>query len=235
MKKHIAFLTLVPLVWLFACNSYDEHYGKARTAIEKGKFELAAKEATKAISQDPQKAEAYNIRGVSYLNLDKPEDAKMDFQSAVSLDSSNYKPFYNLGRIAIDEKDFHKAHDLISIAIRLDSLESDLYNNRGIANFSLSKNESAIRDFDRAILLDSGSALAYSNRAKVYKLQNRLENAISDYEKSLEISPGNDINMYILGLTYLENNKPEKGCEWLSKAVKSGNKDAEKPYSSMCR
>ncbi len=228
-------LLFLPFVILLtACNYYEVHLNEAKQAMSENNFEKAIAEADKAIQSRPEKAEAYNLRGVAYQNTDKIENARKDFLQSIELDSSNYKAYYNLGRIEIDENNHPDAIRYISKAIGLSPEEADLYNNRGVAYHAIGQTDLAIEDFTRAIALDSGSSIAFSNRAKVFRSLTRWHEAIADYTSSLSLKPDNGQNLYWLADTYFQVNDPISGCHWMKKARDTGYEQARQAMEVRC-
>lgn len=234
MKTLYRTLVFPFVILLTACNYYEVHLNEAKQAMRDGDYEKALAEADKAVQSQPQQAEAYNLRGVAYQNLNQAEKAKKDFLTSIKLDSSSYKAFYNLGRIEIDENNHLEAIQYISRAIRLNASEADLFNNRGVAYQAIGQNDLAIEDFTEAIRVDSASVIAYSNRAKVFQSLARWNEAIADYTISVSLAPGNGPNLYWLADTYFQVNDPINGCHWMKKARDAGYEQARQAIEQRC-
>ena len=68
------------------CNSAKIH-------SKKKEYEDALQEYDRAIEVDPEYAEAYYGRGITYINIGYPEEAILDLDHALLLDPNNAK-FY---------------------------------------------------------------------------------------------------------------------------------------------
>jgi tetratricopeptide (TPR) repeat protein len=64
-----------------------------------------------------------------------------------------------------------------------------IYNDRGLAYFSLGNFELAISDFDRAIQFDTNNALAYYNRACACQRKGHYREAIHHFTLALQRDP----------------------------------------------
>ena len=96
-----------------AIASGDQH-------TDDGAYDLAVEDYTRAIQATPSLAEAYLGRGFAYRQLNRPADARADFDAAVKLDPNSWLGFYERGKFYqfIDQfdqavADFDKASAVI--------------------------------------------------------------------------------------------------------------------------
>lgn len=82
----------------------------------------------KALSLDPNLAEAYNVRGSYYSVLNKPDKALKDFKTALRLDPNNIESFYNMSYVfRYDEFDFVKSIKILEDIEKRISSNEDLW------------------------------------------------------------------------------------------------------------
>ena len=64
--------------------------------LQKGYLENVLRMADKALSLDPNLADAYSVRGLYYFNIYKPKKALLDCKKALDIDPNNIESMYNL-------------------------------------------------------------------------------------------------------------------------------------------
>ena len=79
---------------------------------------------------------------------------------------------------------FDKAMADYEKAIALNPLDSEAYNNRGVAFAKIGQLDKAIADFDKAIALNPSLSEAYLNRGRTHLMTNNKESAVSDLKKA---------------------------------------------------
>ena len=134
----------------------DEVIASGVEYVKKGMYDEAIAQFDKAIQTNPDKAEAYNNRGIAYLSR----------MSAQRAEDKDFK------RMA---SDFNNANLDFTHAIKLDPNLASAYYNRGLTN--LAQYERAIIDFTKTIELKPDHARAYYYRAVEYF-------NLKDYNKS---------------------------------------------------
>ncbi len=113
---------------------------------------------TKAIEIDPEIAKAYSYRGYCYYRMIQYEEAIVDFEIALKLDS-NYSEinYYYMGRIFFNIEDYKTAINYFSNAIEINDKESDYYYYRGSSYDLLKIFDNAEEDFRKACALGESS------------------------------------------------------------------------------
>ena len=81
-------------------------YEKGIEALYKKSFDSAVAHLEKAVSIFPQYVSAHNALGTAFMNLNKNENARTEFQTATSLDDHLPYSYRNLGRAALALGDF---------------------------------------------------------------------------------------------------------------------------------
>jgi Tfp pilus assembly protein PilF len=86
---------------------------------EKGQFDQAIDDFTKALEIDPKGADAYYFRGIAYANKNQHDQAISDYNKALEIDRKSAGAYYNraiayYSKKEYDEswKDIKKAEDL---------------------------------------------------------------------------------------------------------------------------
>ena len=120
------------------------------------------------------------------------EDAIIDFDKAIALDSRNATAFYNRGTSKAGLGLHEAAISDFDKAINLDSKQTVAYYSRGNSKVSLNRRREAIVDYDKAIGLDPTFGAAYQNRGACMLALGRHEEAVRDLKAALDLARGSD-------------------------------------------
>ncbi|MDE0297432.1 MAG: tetratricopeptide repeat protein [Candidatus Poribacteria bacterium] len=101
---------------------------------------------------------------------------------------SAYTEFFK-GFTCHDQKQYDKAIEHYTEALRRNPQLSEVYNNRGNIHKIMNRHDRAINDYDKAIELNPVDAQAHYNRGLAYYEKGEYGRAIQDYTKSIELNP----------------------------------------------
>ena len=76
---------------------------KGNEEFKKKNYAAAVGLYTEGIQLDPSQDVLYSNRGLSYMNLNEPEKAKMDFSKAIELNPNNIKAMKRISFMLIQE------------------------------------------------------------------------------------------------------------------------------------
>ena len=156
-------------------------YRGAARYWQKGDFDGAITDYTRAIELDPEYAEAYNYRGFAHLNNGDIDKAIADYTKAIDIDQELTEAYKDRATAYLANSDFDNAINDYTKAIQLDPDDTNIYNYRGLAHFRSSEVDKAIDDLSRAIQLKpEDSADAYYNRGVVQLSLQNWEEAKTD-------------------------------------------------------
>lgn len=154
-------------------------------------------------------AEIYNLRGLSYYNLENPDyDAALnDFNKAIQLDK-NFADAY-AARAAVylkqDKKDdaitnfmqagkkhlfaqnYDEAREAFNLVLELDPKNGEVYYRLGQLEDNQSRWQEAINNYDKAIELNYAEDYVYTERGSTKCMLHKYDDAIKDFNKALEI------------------------------------------------
>jgi tetratricopeptide (TPR) repeat protein len=151
---------------------------------KKGDFQGAIADLDKAITINPQYAEAYNNRGLTYKALKDYQKAIADYDKAIALNPKLALAYTNRGMIYHALKEYPKAIADLDQAIAINANHIYAYNSRGNIYADLKDYPKAIADYDKAIVINPEYANAYYNRGNVYADLKDIPKAIADYRKA---------------------------------------------------
>jgi tetratricopeptide (TPR) repeat protein len=149
----------------------ESHYAKGQLFRDRGDYNTAITEYTKAIELDPNNAEYYKKRGEVYYLKNDYDSAIADCTQVIKLDPNNAGFYYNRGVVYYLKNDYDSAIADYTQAIKLDPNDAEFYYNRGNVYFGKKDYDSAIADYTKAIKLDPNNAeyeehLAWAQAAK---------------------------------------------------------------------
>jgi tetratricopeptide (TPR) repeat protein len=151
---------------------------------KKGDFQGAIADLDKAITINPQYAEAYNSRGLTYKALKDYQKAIADYDKAIALNPKLALAYTNRGMIYHALKEYPKAIADLDQAITINANHIYAYNSRGNIYADLKEYPKAIADYDKAIAINPEYANAYYNRGNAYADLKDIPKAIADYRKA---------------------------------------------------
>ena len=224
LGSFIVILLLILLASVGGCESVMgeeaaiEHYVRGQLLAERGDYDAALIELTKAVTLDSELSVAYAAAGDIYRRLGSYLLACRSYQSACRANPYAFRPHYNLGvtyqALAEAARVFEKMQNYLRQAthvylrattIRPNNFEANL--NLSACYFQLGKYELAEQYCQAAIKANPSSAQAFSNLGIIYDSQNRLYEAIKAYKASLELDERQGRTLMNLASTYMRQNR----------------------------
>ena len=117
------------------------------------------------------------------------EQAKQIYDEILKSNPRHFDALHFLGLIALQEKHYQNAADLLSRAIQINPKSAAACYNQGIILFELKQFEAALQSYDKAISLKPDYAEAYSNRGNALKELQQFEEALHSYDKAISLKP----------------------------------------------
>jgi DnaJ family protein C protein 7 len=107
-------------------SKWEQKKQKGNDEFRKKNYPAAISLYTEAITIDPTQDTLYNNRGLCYMNLNKHELSKQDFNKAIQLNPSNIKALRRLSAVHIAEGDVREAEVYLKRCVDLDSTDTAL-------------------------------------------------------------------------------------------------------------
>ncbi|MGD1806161.1 SUMF1/EgtB/PvdO family nonheme iron enzyme [Dapis sp. BLCC M126] len=98
-------------------------------------------------------------RGIEKFNLEKYEEAVIDFGYVIDFDSEFVDGYYRRGLTYIQLANYQEAVEDLTQVVRLDASHAPAYNYRGNAYYKLGEYQQAVDDYERAINLGLNEAV----------------------------------------------------------------------------
>jgi tetratricopeptide (TPR) repeat protein len=167
----------------------EDHLARGKTEMERENFNDAIEEFTLAIEDDPDSAEAYNLRGLARSITREPGMALEDCSEAIELNPDYADAYNNRGTVYLSMDDIDRAIEDFTSAIEINTRFEDAYYNRGRAYAEKREYDQAIADLTRAIEIDPDDASNYHARGLAYNAKGDIERARADFDKAVELDP----------------------------------------------
>jgi tetratricopeptide (TPR) repeat protein len=164
-------------------------YNRAWAYRNKGEFDLAIADHTRAIELDPKGYRAFADRGAVYHDKGEYDLAIADATRSIELNPKESVTYSNRGLAYRAKGDYDRALADLSRAIELNTKSSRAVYNRGTTYLDKTDYEHAIIDLTRALVLDPKNANVRKHRAVAYLKTGKFELARADLAKALELKP----------------------------------------------
>lgn len=182
-------------------------FNKPRATIE---------DASKVITLDAKKVEAYTMRGLAYLNDTQILNAQKDLEQALSFNRPTVDMYRGLCVTYSVQQKFDKAIEITTKGLKLFPNNPTLHYERANNYANLQRCREAIEDYNVVTRFAPDNENAYLNRANCRAMLKDIKGAIEDYGFLIKKNPneikywanrGNafrDIQMYDSAITHLK-------------------------------
>lgn len=161
------------------------------------------------------------LEGTALLGLLRPDEARTNFEQALSLQPGNPEATLGLAQIFLETNEWQQARD--AIASVLDAfpnhikglmLQGDLYRLRG-------EKRQAVRTYSRVLDLDPRNIAAHLSRAQVFLSEGRFDAAVLDVTTLKKYVPEYPISNYLQALVSFEKQDYETAEDSINKVLKA--------------
>jgi len=146
-----------------------------------------------ALKTDSTLPEAYNARGIYFLNINNLDQAKHDFIKAIHYNTYYAEAYNNLGSVFMTQGNSNEAQKYFNRAIDINPEYTLAYDNRGYLKYVNGDGSGAIKDFNIAINLNPRLTQTYIKRGRAYAQMKNYKNAIDDFSFVIGKEPENMI------------------------------------------
>lgn len=146
------------------------------------------------IDQYPKYSDLHNAFGTLYLKLNKLDKAEALFRECLNLNPNYFKARLNLFNTLKNQGRFKEALEEGKHLASKNLPYPDVYCGLGEVLFSLSMDDEALRNAQRALELNARYAKAYLLLAKIYERKGNHLDAIRALEKLFKLNPPKELN-----------------------------------------
>jgi tetratricopeptide (TPR) repeat protein len=131
----------------------------------------------------PDDARLYFEMGNSYYDQVLPNEARANYEKALTLDPGLNKARVNLAMLLVESDDVDSAKALLNEAIRRDPKDAKAYNNLGMLYYSELDVDSAVKYYERALEIDPDNSEARYNLGLAFAEAGLVLEAIREWRQ----------------------------------------------------
>ena len=157
--------------------------------LKNKEFIKAEKECSILINKVNPSYELHNIYAVILFQLKKYDNAIIEWQKSIKLNSEYYYGYNNLGNAFLMKNDLDKALKNYDLAIKINPNYYEAIYNKANIFLKLKDFTNALNNYDRALSIKRDYVSAYEGKARVYKKIEKFNEAINEWQKIINLSP----------------------------------------------
>ena len=150
-------------------------------------FEKALTYYNKAIEINPKYFDAYNHRGLIYLNQNKYDLAMAEFTKAIHINQQFELAYFNRGNLYYSLNNYDLALADYNKITELNPNNANAYEDRGLVYYNRGQYDLAYSQFKKAIALNTSMAGYFFNLSKAENVLGKKEEARTDALKAKEL------------------------------------------------
>jgi tetratricopeptide (TPR) repeat protein len=166
--------------------------------------------------------EVYLNRGQAYYNLNRFQDALVDFQAAYAIDDTSKELLLALSDTYLRLKKPVEALTTLNKAIASNPDYAPLYEMLGRIAVENNNFPQAIQAYEKYTSLNVTSPSAFNELADIYRIDKQYEKALNALNRSLSLDPLEPQSHKVKGMVYLDMGETEIGCNTLFRSMQLG-------------
>ncbi len=215
----VVFLVVVGNRCAYGQDQY--HYEQATSFYDADKYRQALYHLRKYIAVDTTNAEAYMMRGNSFLRLNQTDSALADFEVALALDSTLSIVWYNMGHVLQEKELYDSALTYFARYCQLEPADAEGFGRMGYLLQLSGQFNLAYDFFEQAYVLDStDSYTVYSLATHLYK-NDSYELALRYALRGVVLDALNPEFYVLAGKCYLETEQFAKAEHIFNRAIQN--------------
>jgi len=183
------------------------------------KFDKAVEQYTKALSVNPEYAEAHNNLGIALHNLNLLKDAVRSYIAAININPDYAEAHNNLGNAQSKLGQLSEAIKSYESALILRPNFNDAFNNLSFAHKELGSLKEAVKSYEKITKINPQFAEAYNNLGVALIGLNKIDDAVLNYHRALEINPDFAEAHNNLGIAQRKKNKINNAIKSFKMAI----------------
>ena len=164
----------------------------------------ALQELNKLLILDPNSIEKLNLKGVILQILNKPGQARENWERATRINSNYFDPYFNLGNSFIDEEKYSEAEIYYEKAVNCQPNNFKTYYQLGFLCLKKNDLQKAFDYFQKSKDCNKNFAPTYYNLGVVLNNLNKKEDSIIYLNEAIKIDPKYTDALFLLGINYRE-------------------------------
>jgi Flp pilus assembly protein TadD len=170
-------------------NPLNDLLDEAQRNIDKNDFEAAIAPLQKVLAEKPEVAYAHFQLGYVYTALKRADDARGEYERAISLDPKMPEAYLNLGILLMYKPDFPAAVTTLRKAVELMPGQPEALYDLAVAQNRSLDDEGAEESFGTLLRLNPDHYVANVHVGEYLMSKNKLQEAEARFRHALEINP----------------------------------------------
>lgn len=220
---------------------YGEHYpdtsilffSSALAFTRMARYDTAETLFREALRRDPENNEIRVNLGIVYYLKDEFDSARTILHNSIARDASEANAYNTLALIAAASGQPDEALSWIDKALAVRPADAWFLNNRGYFYLLKGDLSRAVRDVDASIMEDPYNAWAYRNKGIYYLEKDDPVSSLRVLNHALRLDSTVELLYFYLGKASIRNGEKQKGCVYLSKALRKDDINAAE-YARHC-
>ncbi|MFX0053572.1 MAG: tetratricopeptide repeat protein [Promethearchaeota archaeon] len=204
---------------LFHPPEIKELYKEAERLREAGDYRTAIDTYRRVVESRPRFAEAWYNMGISFLNLNRRNDAIDAIRKALDIDSLSSKEWNTLGGLLAEEDRYDEAIEALNESISKDPEYEKAWSNLGVAYWKSDRYGEARQTYKRLTEIAPDNSEGWYMLGQTALRTSHLDLAESAYIRAVEIDPEFAWAWGARGEVYLQQGRLDEAEEMMRKAI----------------
>ncbi len=187
--------------------------GSGLKYYQDGDYEKAVSEFKRAVSLNPESADAYTYMGNSYIKLDKYDEAIAAYKKPVILDQSSTEAKKNLGNAYMEAERYDEAEDVFKQMAKQESTSPYAHNSLGYLYMKTGRNDEAVLEFQKVINISPYDGNGYYGLGLAYNNQGKYAEAVKQFQEAIRLKEDFAFAYADLGYAYIGLDQKDKAQE----------------------
>jgi len=168
---------------------YKFFYNATQDYVSQKNYSEAINMCSLLLKSFPDNAQIHYLRAIISHKLGYAEQAIQDYNFLIENGLADADVFNNLGAIYADNKEYKKAAELFSMALKSDLKMTEAYNNLAEVLMQIKDYNGAIKEYNKVLKLEADNTRALYNSGIAYMKKGMYGKAREMWEKILSIKP----------------------------------------------
>jgi tetratricopeptide (TPR) repeat protein len=193
--------------------------------FHQGKLTESQGAITKAMEINPDRADIYDLEGLSAAQRSDKDGAEKSFREAIRLQPNLPEPQNNLANLLMGERRFPEAEGYFRKALELNPQYSDAHHGLGLLLILESKNEEASRELMTAARMAPSDAGVHADLADLLSAQGKSAESAAEYRRALAINASLPDAKLGLAVALLQQGQQTEAVRYLQEASRSSDQE----------
>ena len=202
-------------------NYSEAYFQRGLSYLDNGEYYKARDDASTLKTLEPKLWKSYFLSGLVEEKLKNLDQALLEFQKAIELDSANSDLIVNQATIHFYKKDFGLAKSLLEKAEIINPTEANIHNLNSMILFEEGEYKLAIEAVDKAITLNNRQPYYYNNKGLYLLFLGQLEEGLELINQSIKMDPKNSYSLRNKGIYFVKKGDKISALSYLNELMEN--------------